>query len=113
MPTEGTHTEFLGVQEASLLHPEVQEDQEAQEGHQEDQDNHPEVQGNAQEVQEVPEVQVVQRDQGMDQEYYRNRIPMILLGALMVQHCTGSVLLSVRTDGQQEGELPKWQEVEL
>ncbi len=62
MPTEGTHTEFLGVQEASLLHLEVPEDQE-------DPDTHPEVQGNAQEGQEVPEVQVVQRDQGMDQEY--------------------------------------------
>ncbi len=85
MPTEGTHTEFPEVQEASLLHPEVpvvqevqevhleghvgrQEVQDIQDIHQEDQGIHQGIQGSDLEVLEGPEVLVVQRDQGMGQK---------------------------------------------
>lgn len=90
---ESTHTEFWGVQEESLLHLEVPEAQDVQDTHLEDH-------GSALEVQKVPDVQVVQRDQGMDLEYYWNGILMILPRGLIVQHSVGSVLPLVQTDGQ-------------
>ena len=82
---EDIHTEFLEMQEASLLHLEVpmvqevhevhledlagrQEVQDIQDIHQEDQGIHQGIQGSDLEVLEGPEVLVVQRDQGMGQK---------------------------------------------
>ena len=117
---------FLGVQEASLLHLEVPEAQEAQEVHQEgqdicqedrdihqeDRDIHQGNRGNYPEVLVVWEVLAAQGDQGMGQEYYRNAIPMIVLGDQEAQHDAGDVPLSFRCEGRQVEAFPQWQEVE-